>query len=345
MRVNAKPWVIWIGAAAILVMAARNPMYALIVLLVTVLMKATFGRPDREGDLPLWRLAVVFLFISAAYNALFVHVGETVLIRLPPWPLIGGPITLEAIVEGAANGLTLLTVLAVFAALSAIVPMSDLTRLMPAAFRDLGVVLLIAVNYVPETRRQLRRIRDAQAIRGHQVRGLRDWRPLVVPLLVGGLERAMHLSETMVARGYGSTADIDSRPVERILLVFGLLAGMGGWIVVIWRGWPGWLLFLAGVLATGLVVWARGRRAKRTAYTALTWRAVDYVLLLSAVLALLLVLLPWPFIDRSTLSYVPYPSLTLPTFDWLIGLALAGLALPAVYVTLHDALPGMSESS
>ena len=334
---NAKPWLIWIGATAVLVMVARNPLYALIVLLATLLMKAIFARPDRDGDLPLLRLAVIFLLISAVYNALFVHVGETVLFHLPPWPLIGGPITLEAIVEGAANGLTLLTLLVVFAALSAIVPMSDLTRLLPAAFRDLGVVLLIAVNYVPETRRQLRRIRDAQAIRGHQVRGLRDWRPLVVPLVVGGLERAMRLSETMVARGYGSTADVASRPAERALLVFGLLAAVAGWLVVVWQGWPGWLLLAAGALATGLVVWTRGKRARRTSYKAPAWRATGYALLLAAILALVVILLPWPFVDRTTLHYNPYPSLSLPPFDLLIGLALAGLALPALYITLRGA--------
>ena len=35
------------------------------------------------------------------------------------------------------------------------------------------------------------RIREAQAVRGHRVQGIRDWLPIVVPLLVSGLERAM----------------------------------------------------------------------------------------------------------------------------------------------------------
>ena len=48
----------------------------------------------------------------------------------------------------------------------------------------------MAITYVPETARHFQRIREAQAIRGHRLRGLRDWRPIVIPLLVGGLERA-----------------------------------------------------------------------------------------------------------------------------------------------------------
>jgi energy-coupling factor transport system permease protein len=330
MTMNAKAWTIWVVAAAVTAMIARNPMYASIVLLVSLLVMATFGRPNREAGLPLMRLAVIFLLASSVYNALFVHAGETVLIELPSWPLIGGPITLEAIVEGASNGLTLLTLLVVFAALNAIVPMSELTRLLPAAFRDLGVVLLIAVNYIPETRRQLRRIRDAQAIRGHQLRGLRDWRPLVVPLLVGGLERAMRLSETMVARGYGSTADLESHPAEQLALVFGLLAAAAGWFIVVWHGWHGWLLLLAGLTATVAVLWIRGRRVSRTNYRPMPWRLPDIILLSCALISLAGVVIPWPFVDRTTLAYVPYPRLTLPPFDWWIGLAIALLAIPAM---------------
>jgi energy-coupling factor transport system permease protein len=334
MRTNAKAWVIWMGAAAVITMKARNPLYALIMLSIALLMIATFGRADREAAIPLRKVAIVFLLVSALYNALFVHVGETVLFTLPPWPLIGGPVTLEAIVEGASNGLTLLTLLVIFAALGAIVPMSELTRLMPAAFRDLGLVLLIAVNYVPETRRHLRRIRDAQAIRGHEVRGLRDWRPLVVPLLVGGLERAMRLSETMVARGFGSTSDEASRPAEQLLLVIGLLAAVLGWVMVIWRGSAGWILLLGGLLAMSAVVVARGRRAKRTSYRRQQWRSIDSLLLITAIVALAVVILPWPFVDQSSLTWTPYPVLSLPPLDWFLVLALAGLALPALVAGL-----------
>lgn len=337
MTTNAKAWLIWIGAAAVAAMLARNPLYTLIIIATALLMTAVFGR-DREGTIPLGRLALIILLVSAVYNAVFVHAGETVLFTLPDWPLIGGPITLEAIAEGLANGLILLALLTVFAALGAIVPMSELTRLMPAAFRDLGLVLLIAVNYVPETRRHLRRIREAQAIRGHEVRGVRDWRPLVLPLLIGGLERAMRLSETMVARGFGSTADEASRPAEQFVLILGLLAAVAGWFMVVWRGTAGWLLLLAGVVAMAGIVWARGRRARRSNYRPQPWRAVDVLLVLVAVIALSIVVLPWPFVDGETMAWSAYPKLTLPPIDWTVVLALAGLALPALAVAVR--MPG-----
>jgi energy-coupling factor transport system permease protein len=214
--------------------------------------------------------------------------------------------------------------------------MSELTRLMPAAFRDLGLVLLIAVNYVPETRRHLRRIQDAQAIRGHELRGLRDWRPLVVPLLVGGLERAMRLSETMVARGFGSTNHEPSRPVEQLVLIGGLLAAVAGWLIVVWRGGAGWLLLLVGVAAIGAVLLGRGRRARRSNYRRQPWRRIDVALTGTAILALAVVAFPWSFVDQGTLAWTPYPRLSLPPLDWLVVLALGGLALPALLVALGE---------
>jgi len=334
MNSNAKAWLIWIGAVALITMLARNPLYTLLILAVALLMTVVFGRPDKEAAIPLHRLAPVILLVSAIYNGLFVHSGETVLFTLPAWPLIGGPVTLEAVSEGVANGLILLTLLATFGALGAIVPMSELTRLIPAAFRDLGLVLLIAVNYVPETRRHLQRIREAQAIRGHELNGLRDWRPLVIPLLVGGLERAMRLSETMVARGFGSTADEAGRPAEQLLLIGGLLAAVAGWYIVVWQGRLGWLVLLGGLLAIGTVVLARGKRTKRTNYRPQAWRAIDSTLLVAAFVALAVVALPWPFVDRSTLAWTPYQKLSLPALDLLVVVVLAGLAIPALIVTL-----------
>lgn len=336
MKRNAKAWLIWIGVAALITMLARNPLYTLLILAVTLLMTAVFGRTGREGTIPLTRMAVFILLVSAIYNGLFVHAGGTVLFAFPDWPLIGGPVTLEAVIEGMANGLVLLTLLAIFAALGAIVPMSELTRLIPGAFRDLGMVLLIAVNYVPETRRHLRRIREAQAIRGHEVHGLRDWRPLVVPLLVGGLERAMRLSETMVARGFGATVDESSHPAEQFLLIFGLLAAMVGWFIAVWSGGPGWLILLGGVLAMLLVIVARNRRTKRSNYRPQTWGVVDIAVIVVAIIALAIVVVPWPFVDRDSLSWTAYPRVMLPALDWLVVLGLAGLAIPALLATVLE---------
>jgi energy-coupling factor transport system permease protein len=332
MIMNARSWIIWVGAAAVATMVAKNPLYSLTILLAALVMSQTFGRQGNGIRLPVGRITLFVVSFSAIYTALFVHEGATILFVLPDWPLIGGAITMEALVEGASNGLLLVALLAIFAALNAIVPVSELVRLVPGALHDIGVVILVAVTYVPETRRQLIRIRQAQEIRGHKLRGVRDWQPIVVPLLVGGLERSMRLAETMVARGYGATTHKNSSSGERLLLILGLVAALAGWFLTLWLGWPGWMLLSGGLIAVAIIMVRRGRMVRRTRYQVETWSRNDILLVGVAVAALLMVLVPWPWVDQQSLAYSPFPTVTLPPYDLFIGLALASLALPALLV-------------
>ncbi|MCZ7668356.1 MAG: energy-coupling factor transporter transmembrane protein EcfT [Chloroflexi bacterium] len=154
----------------------------------------------------------------------------------------------------------LFTLLLVFIAFNNIVPGSDLVHLTPRAFHDLGLVVLIALTYVPETSRHWQKIKDAQAIRGHQIRGWRDWRPILIPLLVGGMERAMALAEAMVSRGYGATTQTSQPLLAQGLLLLGLGAAFAGWLLSFWFGWPGWVLMGSGVMVLLLLIWAPGRK-------------------------------------------------------------------------------------
>lgn len=326
-RRDARAWVVWTAAAAVIAMIARNPLYTVLLLLAVSVVKAVHADEDRGLDLPLWRIGLVVIVLSTLFNALFVHIGATVLFRLPgAWPLVGGPVTLEGAVYGANNGLVLLALLAVFLAFNSIVPMRELVRLTPRAFHDLGVVVLVAMTYVPETRRHLQQIQEAQAIRGHRLRGPRDWQPIVIPLLVGGLERAVNLAEAMVARGYGATTDREQPAWMRAGMVLGLVSALGGWLVAVWISPAGWLLLTSAVAFVLALVWRSGRRVQRTHYERRSWRWPDTVLLLAALLPSLGLLAA-----SSPLSFSPYPALSLPPFDPLVGVTLAMLALPAFF--------------
>lgn len=328
-RLDGRAWLIWLLVAAGLAMVIRNPLYSIILVLVSQAVLAVWGRPDAPLRLPIWRLGLFMVGFSTLFNALSVHLGNTVLFRLPAgWPLVGGAITLEAVLYGAANGLLLLALLGLFLAFNAIVPGHELVRLTPPALHDLGLVVLIAISYVPEMMGQLQRIREAQAIRGHRLRGLRDWRPIMVPLLVGGLERSMGLAEAMTARGYGATADEGQTVRVRLGLVIGLVLAIGGWTLSYWLGWPGWLLLGAGAGVLMLVLWRSGRRVRRTEYRARRWSRADSWLLITAVVPLLILALPG--VDRSSLNYNPYPQWQWPPFDPLIGLGLLLLAAPVL---------------
>jgi energy-coupling factor transport system permease protein len=323
-------WLAWLAASAFLIVQVRNPFYLLILLLGTLVVKRICAVNTAILPFSVARIGLLILLFSTLFHMLTVHLGRTVLWTLPPfWWLIGGPVTLESAVAGAINGLALLALLVLFVAFSAAVPVHELSHLTPPALRDLGIVLLIALTYMPQTARHWQQIREAQAVRGHRIQGWRDWRPIIIPLLTGGLERSVNLAEAMVARGYGSTGDSD-QPIKIRLLLLGSLASiLGGWVLSGWWPWSGWSLAGVGVLMIVFVYRWLGRRSPRTTYRVRHWTKRDSLLVLSATLLLLPAGLDRLF-GRSTLYYSPYPVFTLPPFEPLVGVALALIAAPAM---------------
>jgi len=314
--------------------ATRNPLYVVLLLLVAAVVGAACA-PARGRRVPLspLRFAAVAIPLASLFNGLTAHLGDTVLFYLPNWlPLLGGPVTLEALAFGATNGLTLTAIFSGFAVFNQVTPVRDLVQLTPRAFHEAGVVLSIALTFIPQTTRSLARIREAQAVRGHRVHTWRDWLPIFIPLLVSGLERSMGLAEAMVARGYGAVSD-RAQPLRlQALLAVGLFSLLGGWLTFLFL--PSWKGIAPGGIGVGAalivgVLWLAGRAVPRTAYRTHHWTARDTLVVLGCGVVLAAILLPLPVVDRGTLYYAPYPRLTLPAFDPLIGLGLLGLLVPA----------------
>jgi energy-coupling factor transport system permease protein len=283
--------------------------------------------------------------LSAVFNALTVHFGETVLWRLPEAiPVLGGPVTLEAATYGLLNGLVLSGLFLAFTTLNRALPVRALIRLVPQAFHSVAVVISIAVTFVPSTVRQLETIRHAQAVRGHRVRGVRDWLPLLLPLLIGGLERALQLAEAMTARGFAGSDEGGGEAGSQGAVVVGLAALLGGWLLrLVWgieaAGLA--LMGLGGAVILGVVWWLGRRGGRRTTYRPQSWELPDWAVLLGAAVTLVAVALPGP--GRDSLIYYPYPALTLPAFDPPVGLAILGLLAPAILLLAAPRPQGTAE--
>lgn len=336
---DARAWLVWLFVGGFLSLSTSNPFY--LILLLSLSRVVDFAcRPiePRAWRLPFWRISFVILLFSTLFNFLTAHFGRTVILVLPDgWPLIGGPLTAEAAVYGFLNGLRLVTLLSFFLAFNTIVPVSDLTGLIPGALHEIGVVMLIAITYIPETARQFGRIRDAQAIRGHRLKGLKDWRPIVLPLLIGGLERALNLSETMVARGYGSTVYVKTPLRARLLMLMGLMIAMSGALRLLWGAGDGRILLLLGVIAVGIAYIYLSGLVRRTRYRPRRWRATDTLVVIGAIVSLMLF---FPaFRSVAPLTYAVYPQLPPPPFYLPAGIVLLGLAIPAI-ISLGGQVPG-----
>jgi energy-coupling factor transport system permease protein len=224
-------WLAWLGAVMTALSLTRNPFYLALILLWIALVTAVSRPAADTAPIPIspLRFAMVVVTFSSLFNALTVHFGDAVLFSLPAWlPLIGGAITLEALVFGFLNGLVVTGLFAAFSLVNRVLPVRALVRLVPRAFHPVAVVASIAVTFTPAMLRHFQQIREAQAVRGHRMRGLRDWLPLVMPLLIGGLERALQLAETMTARGFAG----GDRPAEnikvRLAMIIGMLLLLGG---------------------------------------------------------------------------------------------------------------------
>lgn len=310
-------WLAWAAAVLIAFSLTRNPVYLTTLLLVVIL--TGWRLPARaEGTLPFvpLRLLAILLPLSALFNALTTHFGETVLVRLPQQlPLLGGAVTLEGAVFGLLNGLILAGILLTFQVLNRVLPLRALLRLVPRAFYPLAVVVSIAVTFIPLTVRRWEAIRTAQALRGHRLRGLRDLPPLFLPLLVGGLEQALQLAEAMAARGFASYAP-PLRTGERLTLSFGLGALLTGWLLAaLWGNrWWGGAASVTGALLLVLLILRRRERRPHSVYRPITWQSADTLGTLGALLALALLL--WPGV-HAALAYTPYPRLHAPPFTWL----------------------------
>ncbi|MEA3345077.1 MAG: energy-coupling factor transporter transmembrane component T [Chloroflexota bacterium] len=329
-------WLLWLLAALLPTMLTRNPLYLIILLLAVAVAYGTIGRSSplaTSWDLFL-RVGLSLAAFSTLINPLTVHYGDTVLLTLPHLlvrvggiPLeLGGRITLEALMYGLVNGLSLMAVLLIFATFNVLVDHHQLLRSIPTFLHQTGVVLSISITFVPQMMASLREIREAQIIRGHRFRGIRDLPPLFMPLLTSGLEQAIQLAESMEARGFGG----DISPSRRkqglarkaliALSLFGLLSGM------FWCGylptarWIGIALGASGFLLLTWTLRSLGRRVRRSRYRRELWRRRD-TLVSAASLASLALFTLFRLLDGSALAFSPYPHLTPPAFNPLIGLA------------------------
>jgi len=332
-------WLLWLIASAAIPLLSQHPLYLLLALGATWLVFQTVRRASPEAAL--WgsfvKLALFIWAFTVPFSAFSVHLGRVVLLRLPDaWPIVGGVVTLEGIVQGLISGLQLVTLLLIFATFNAGVDHYRLLRLTPAFLYHVGVITSIAVTFVPQMMAAGQEIREAQTIRGHRFRGLRDLLPLFVPLLTGGLERAIGLAESMEARGFGGHLRAIS-PREEWLTRLGTLAAL--LLALAGLFWYGYLrqtpqvglgLMSLGMALLSGVFWRLGRRVARSRYRRGVWQRRDVALALAGLALLGGLLIVW--LGRpALLFYSPYPPHPLwPDFYPGLGLLVLLVVTPAL---------------
>lgn len=341
-------WLIWTLMAAVLAILTMNPLYLILLGLAAGVnyLAVSQRSPLARSWSAFIKLGLWIWAITVPFNAFMTHQGRYVLFSLPAsWPLIGGKITLEAAIYGFVRGLSLIVILIIFAAFNSAVDQARLLRRMPAFLYLVSITTSIALAFVPQMLSLMKEIQEAQRIRGHRFRGIRDLLPLFVPLLTSSMERAIQLAESMESRGFGGNI-APASPARELAYKVATLAGLlmilfGVFASSYWldRRWIGLACCVAGGCLLAVVFWAQSRRVKRTRYRRDKWLPRDGAIVSASLLALAGALV-LRLTDRMALFYYPYPPYTVwPAFDPRVGVLFLLLAMPAVLLPMRGEAP------
>ncbi|MBS1847308.1 MAG: energy-coupling factor transporter transmembrane protein EcfT [Actinobacteria bacterium] len=300
---NLHPIAWWIWALGLVVAASRttNPF-----LLLAIVAAAGLVVMRRRGTAP-WAKAfrwyllfgVIIVVIRVATRGLLgggamggAHVWFTLpRVPLPRWAAgitLGGPVSGEAVVAAACDGLRLATIIVCIGAANALANPKRALRVLPGALEELGVAVVISITVAPQLVAGVQRVRRARRLRGGADRGFRVLRSITLPVLHDALERSLALAAAMDSRGYGRRSV--TSPTTRRLTVALLLGGLAALCVGVFGLLGGGTApavttpaILAGVTCCAAGLWTGSRRVRRTAYAPDPWDVPESLVVLAGV--------------------------------------------------------------
>lgn len=350
---HSTAWMAWVTMVMVVALTTTNPLYLVLVLLSIVLV-AVVAPKNGVGSAGLRAMAmfgvamVVLSVLVATINGNFgTHVLFTVPgPEIPRWLgglRLGGPVTAEAFVGSLVRSQSAFCVFMAFAVFSASVSVQKIVRSTPAALFHLGLIVTIGLTLLPASIEDLRRIREMQALRGAQPR-LRSLPGLVVPSIIGGLERAMRLAEAMEARGVASSGTKPTTLARITSLAPTPLILVALWL---WFYAPDWRLAAGGcflLAVAALVAWARiaARASNRTRLQHDPIPGADRV-----IIAVCMAVAATSFVGRQldafALNYNPFLRLEAPGFSAVGGLIALAVALPVLPILWGTPQDGPAE--
>jgi len=334
-RLDPRTWLIWGLAASLPALLGRNPFPLVLVLIAALSVRAAWSAssPSIASWSGLVRLTIFFALIGVVFNVLTVRSGNHVIATIPRQiPLLHGDLTLNALIYGLLSALAGITLVLVGATVAASLDWATLVRLLPPGLTTIAVAGSVAFAFLPQTARAFVDIKEAQAARGHRLRGARDLVPLLAPLLTGGLERALTLAESLESRGFGAPVDPGKRPSiwTGIATAIGLASGVAGaYLFAVDRlAEAGLAVAVAGVCLVLVIRKSRPATVGRTRYRDPEWRLVDS-LVTAASLGAAVATLAGSNFNPAALRYEPYPDLGSPAVSLPVLAALLLLLAPA----------------
>lgn len=352
----------WLLAAIVPSLLTSNPVYLGICLTLVCWTHHHVAR--RSPTSAAWgsfaRFALFFVLFTLLFNMLMGGAGDTVLVELPAWRVnndqgarlfqLGGAVTLESLILGIVRAMALLSVIYALATFNTLADHSQLLRGLPRWLDQAAVIVSIAIAFMPQLVVAQQDIRQALALRGHRLRKLRDFLPLMLILLGEALERAINLAESMEARGFsGPPIPTAERRRPRHIIATGLLLlttatvsrdlniqpdilsrATHPWALWLRDSWP----LMIGALGLGMIVMAVRQisyRSHRTRYRRELWRPRDTALSTLSLLAGGFLVALYLY-DRAPFVYLIFPKVSLPIAEMEILLPMLAILGPLVFL-------------
>lgn len=328
-RLDSRTWLVWGVCCMIPMLIGRHPLLVISMLGIVLTVRFVCIPPGNIRWSWIIRIAVIFAGVGVLINALTVRSGNQVAFHLP-WP--DWAITWNAIAYGIVSGIAMVTLVVTGITTAAGLDWIALTRVLPARMAPLAVSGSVAWSFLPAASQAFTDIRESQAARGHQLRSARDVLPIVVPLLDGSLGRALTMSETLEARGFGAGSDAPGKrsfsPVFGLLAVFAALTvavaiSMNAQLLI-------WISLVALIVGIGGFLLTPGTGNQTTRYREHKLAGADIGVILASLVSLAAVLALATSTFES-LIFNPYPNLEVPAIDYRLLLALVPLLGPALF--------------
>ena len=342
-------WLGWAVAAAAAVQLAPSPVYvALIVGITWVIVEAhAADGPYRRAFPFLLTVGAIFGLSRVIIAALTSHNGTHIWFTLPHATMpdilggftVGGTVETDVVLQAVAISFTVIAIMGIFGAVNAIWSHYELVQATPRAFHELGVVITVALAFIPSTIESVSAVREADRARtgGPVVRRGRILRT-ILPVLERGLERAVALSESMDSRGFGIRAPGRADLEAGWCAVVALFALAIGFLALIGRATTlAGVCAALGVGALGVGVWRGSRSTPRQYYRRRSLTRADWFMIAAAATTPVLLAVA-SALGNPTLSWNASP-LAWPRFDPLIALALVPLLAPLVRRPAHAPAP------
>lgn len=337
-------WWVWALALATAVSRTNNPLLLFLVLAVLgyVVSARRTEAPWARGFKYYLYLALTVVTIRVVFRAVFatgITPHDHFLFSLPRIPTpdwyagiqIGGPVSLEAVLSAATDGLRLACMLCCIGAANTLANPKRALRVLPGALYELGVAVTVAISVAPQLVQSVQRVARARRLRAGRTKGMKALRGIVVPVLEDALERSLRLAAAMDSRGYGraGTATRRSRRTTGALMLLGMCGLCAGAYGLLDATAPALLGLPAMAVGAALCVGGLrigGRRVTRTTYRPDPWRVPEWAVAGSGLLSALLLLTNLGY-DPARLNPTFYP-LTWPDLPLVptVAILLAGTA-------------------